>query len=97
MEPQETFQGERIGSGLLQNVWRNIHQRRTTLGNECRRELATCPVRDVERATICVKNAHSPLYNESVQFLRSNCSSERFPQSVEEIEDQRFLDLNLLM
>jgi hypothetical protein len=46
---------------------------------------------------VCVKNAHSPLYNESMQFLRSNCTSERFAQPVEEIEDERFLDLNLLM
>jgi hypothetical protein len=32
-----------------------------------------------------------------MQFLRSNCSAERFAQPVEEIENERLLDLNLLM
>ena len=58
---------------------------------------ATCPVRDVERTAVCVENAHGPLHNESMQFLRSNCSPERFAQAVEEIEDECLLDLNLLM
>ena len=57
------------------------------------------PVRsvDVERAAVCVENAHGPFHNESMQFLRSNCSPERFAQAVEEIEDECLLDLNLLM
>src|SRR5262245_40337349 len=66
MEPQETFQSNRIGSGLLQNVWRNIHQRRTAFRNECWRELVTCPIRHIKRAPVCIKNAHRPLYNESM-------------------------------
>src|SRR5262245_60338633 len=78
-------------------MWRNIDQRRTAFGDEDGSELATCPIRDVERASVCVKNAHGPLHNESMQFVRANCPPERFSQPVEEIEDQRFLDLNLFM
>ncbi len=97
MEPQKSLKGDRIGSRLLQNILRNIHQRRTALRDECGHELATCPIGYVERAAVCVQNAHGPLHNESMQFLGSNCSPERFAQPVEEIEDERLLDLNLLM
>src|SRR5205814_6346543 len=97
MEPQEAVKGERIGSGLLYHLFGNIYERRTALRDECGRQLATCPISDVECAAVCVKNVHGALHNESMQFLRSNCSAERFAQPVEEIENERLLDLNLLM
>jgi hypothetical protein len=49
------------------------------------------------RAAVCVENADGALHNESMQFLRSNCSAERLAQAVEKIEDERLFDLNLLM
>src|SRR5262245_20878700 len=97
MEPQEALKGDGIGSGLLQNILRKIYQRRTAFRDECGRELATCPIGHVERAAVGVKNAHGPFHNESMQFLGSNGSPERFAQPVEEIEDERLLDLNFLM
>src|SRR5205814_9468793 len=79
------------------NILGNIYERRTALRDECGRELATCPISDVECAAVCVKNVHGALHNESMQLVRSNCSAERFAQPVEEIENEGHFDLNLLM
>jgi hypothetical protein len=76
---------------------RDIYQRRTAFRDESGHELSTCPIRNVKRAAVCVENADGALHNESMQFLRSNCSAERLAQAVEKIEDERLFDLNLLM
>jgi len=76
---------------------RDIYQRRAAFRNKSGHELSTCPVRNVKRAALCVENADGALNNEPMQFLRSNCPAERFPQPVEEIKNKRLLDLNFLM
>jgi hypothetical protein len=76
---------------------RNIYQWRTAFRDERGRKLTACPICDVESASVCVKNAHRPFHDESMQFVRANCSPERFAQAVEEIENQCLFDLNFFM
>jgi hypothetical protein len=44
-----------------------------------------------------VENAGSAFDDEPVEFLRSNCLAEGFAKAVQEIENERLLDLDLLM
>src|SRR5258708_30161886 len=44
-----------------------------------------------------VQNPRSALDNEPVQFLRSNGFPEGFAEAMQEIENERFLDLDLLV
>ena len=57
------------------------------------------PVRSahIKRAAVCVQNTRGALDDEPMQFLGSNRFPKRFAQTVQEIEDERFLDLNFLM
>src|SRR6266480_4327202 len=66
VKPQESLKGDRIGSRLLQNILRNIYQRRTAFRDECGHDLATRAIGDVKRAAVCVQNPHSPFDNESM-------------------------------
>ena len=97
MQPEKALQRSRSGGRLLQDVRRNIDQRRAAFGDESRSEFATRAVSHIKRPTVRVQNARGPLNNEPVQFLRSNGLPERFAETVQEIENERFLDLDLLV
>ena len=97
VEPQESLQRDGIGSRLLQEYLRNIDQRRTTLRDEGGRELPAGAIGHIKCAAVCIENARSALDDEPMQFLRSNRFPEGFAQTVQEIEDERFLDLDFLM
>ena len=97
MQPQITLKGDGRSGCLLQDIWRNIHQRRATLGDKGRGKLAARAIGHIKRATMCVENARCPLDDEPMQFLRSNGSAEGFAEPVQKIKNQSFFDLNFLM
>jgi hypothetical protein len=81
----------------LQNIRRDIDQRRTALGDEHWRELPARAIGYIKCGAVRVENARSAFDNKPVEFLRSNGLSECFAKTVQEIEDERLLDLDLLM
>ena len=46
---------------------------------------------------MCIEDAGRALNNQAMQIIGADRFGERFPQTVQEIEDQSFLDLNLLL
>src|SRR6266704_3288101 len=96
-QPQESLQSDGIRSRLLQDVRRNIDQRRTILRDEGGRELTAGAIGHIQCAAMCIQDAHRPLHDQSMQFLRPNRFPERLPQTMQEIEDQGFFDLDFLM
>ena len=97
VQPQEALQRSGSGGRLLQDVRRNVDQRRAALGDKSRPKFATRAISHIKCPTVRVQNARGALNNEPVQFLRSNGFSEGFAQTMQEIENQRFLDLDLLV
>ena len=76
---------------------RNIDQRRTTLGDKSRHKFRAGAVRHIKCAAVRVENARSSLHNEPMQFLGSNGLPKSFTETVQKIENERFLDLDLLV
>src|SRR4029453_8549237 len=97
MQSQIALQGYRRSSCLLQDIWRNIHQRWAALGDKGWSKLTARTIRHVKRAAVCVQNARCPFDDEPVQFLRPNGFAEGFAKPVQEIKNQGFFDLNFLM
>src|SRR5262249_53543867 len=97
VQPQESLECDRVGCRLLQNIRRNIHQRRTTFRDECGRKLVASAISHIKRAAVCIENTHGSFNNEAMQFLRSNRLAKGLAQTMQEIKDEGFLDLNFLM
>jgi hypothetical protein len=81
----------------LQDIRRNIDERRTAFGDKSRRELPARAISDIKRAALRIENTRSAFDNEPMKFLGSNRLSEGFAKTVQEIEDEGLLYLNLLM
>src|SRR5581483_11061180 len=92
-----TFEGNRIGRGLLQNVRGNIHQRRATFGDESGGEFCSGAVGQIERATVGIKNSSCAFHDQSMQIGRANCFAKGLAQAVKKIENKSFLDLDLFL
>ena len=86
-----------VDRGLLQNVRGNIDQRRTTLGNKGRRKLCPGAIGQVKRAAVSIENAGRAFDDEAMQIVRPDRLAKRFAEAVQEIEDERFLDLDFLV
>ena len=97
MQPQKTFQSYRIRSCLLQDVLRNLNKRRTAFGDKGRREPFAGAITQIKGAPLRIHNARGAVDDKPMQFLRSNRFPESLAQTVQEIEDERFLDLDFLM
>src|ERR1700737_5509120 len=76
---------------------RNIHQRRTTFRNEGGHKLCPGSISQIKRATLCVEHARRSFDNQSMQICRPDCFTESLAKSVQEIENQRLLDLNFFL
>src|ERR1700746_1682041 len=76
---------------------RNIDHRRTTFRDKSRRELRAGAIGQIKCSAVCVQNACSTFDNEPMKFLRPNGLPESFAETVQKIENERFLDLDLLM
>ena len=96
VKAQITFQRDGRRRSLLQNVRRNIDKRRTTLGDECRRQFRARAIGHVKRAAMRVQNARRAFYDQAMQVMGPDRFAERFTEPVQEIEDECFLDLNFL-
>jgi hypothetical protein len=82
---------------LLQDIWGNVHQRRTALGDKRWSKFPACSIGHVKRAAVRVQNTRSAFDDEPVQLLRPNGFLESLAEAVQKIEDKRFLDLNFFM
>src|SRR5690348_11166934 len=76
---------------------RNIDQRRTTLRDKSRRELRAGAIGHIKCSAGCVQYACSTFDNEPMKFLRSNGLLKSFAETVQKIENERFLNLDLLV
>ena len=97
VQPEKALKSGGIGGRLLQHIRRNVHQRRTPLRDKSRRKFRARAIGHIKRSAVRVENARSALDNEPMEFLRSNGFPERFAEAVQEIENERFFDLDLLM
>jgi hypothetical protein len=97
VRPQITFESDWGSGGLLQNVRRHFDERRASLGNECRDQFGAGTISQIKRATMGIENTARSFDNQTMEIARPNRFAERFSQAVQEIEDQRFLDLDLLL
>ena len=97
VNPKKIFQRDRCPRRLLQNMRRNVHQRRTTLRNESRHKFGPGSISQIKRATLCVEDAGRSFDNQSVQIRRPDCFAESLAQPVQEIENQGLLDLNFFL
>ena len=91
--------GERIrrSRGLLQDLWGNFHQGRTTLRNIGRRQASSGAVGHVKRAAVRIENATRALDDQAVQISGPDCLGEGLAEAVQKIEDERFFDLHFLL
>ncbi len=97
MEPQITFQGRGSGRGFLKHVRRHLDEGRTTFRDIGGRQLSSRAFHHVERASVRVENPRRPFHDQAVQIRRADRFGERLAQSMQEIEDQRLLDLDLFV
>ena len=70
MHPQKSFQGGGGSRGLMQNVTRHRHQRRTTLGKKQRHEFVPASIGEIERAAMSVENSGGPFHDQPMQIMR---------------------------
>src|ERR1041384_4351993 len=75
----------------------NINQRRTTFGDKSRRKFRASATSHIKRSAVRVQNARSALDNKPVQFLGPDGLPKGFAEAMQKIENQRFLDLDLLV
>ena len=94
MKPQITLQCNGRSSSLLENISRNFHKRRAAFGNERRDQLRASAIDHVKRAAVGVEDTRRSFDNQSMQVIGPDRFAEGFPQPVQEIEDERFLDLD---
>ena len=97
MHAQKTFQSSRRRRGLMQDMARHQHQRRTTLGKKCRHQFVAAAIGQIKRAAMGIENPRRSLDNQPVQIVRPDRFTEGFPQPVQEIEDEGFFDLDLFL
>ena len=97
VDPKKILQRDRCPGRLLQNMRRNIHQRRTTFRDEGRHKLCPGSIGQIKRATMGVEDAGRSFDNQSMQIRRPDCFAESFAKSMQEIENQGLLDLNLFL
>src|SRR6516164_95545 len=97
VQPKKTFQRNRRGCSLQQNVWWHIDQWRTTFGNKRRCEFCPGAINQIKRTALRVENSRRTLHNQAMQIGRANRFTERFAEAVEKIENERFFDLNFFL
>ena len=95
MKTKITFERDRRGSGLLQNMRRNIDQRRAPFGNERRRQFRAGAIGHVKRAALRIQDARGAFDNQTMQIVRAYRFGECFAEPVQKIEDESLLDLDL--
>ena len=87
----------RISRRLLQHVRWDLNERRTAFRNISRGQFPPGALHHVKRATLRVENPGCAFHNETVQVRRADGFAKRFAKSVEEIEDERFFDLDFFV
>ena len=97
MKPQVTLQRHRCGRGLTQNFRRNIDKRRATFGDKCRGKLQASAIRQVKRAAVSIENARGAFDDKPMQIVRPDRFGKRFTEPMQEIENERFFDLDFLI
>ena len=97
MKPQVTLQRHRCGRGLTQNFRRNIDKRRATFGDKCRGKLQAGAIRQVKRAAVSIENARGAFDDKPMQIVRPDRFGKRFTEPMQEIENERFFDLDFLI
>ena len=80
MHPQKSFQGSGRSRGLMQNVTRHRHQRRTTLGKKYRHQFVPASIGEIERAAMSVENSGGPFHDQPMQIMRLDRFPKRFTQ-----------------
>src|SRR5438874_6809229 len=72
----------------------NVHQRRTTFGDEGWRKFFSGSVGQIKCAALGIEDARRSFNNQAMQIRWSNCLAKSLAQSVKEIEDERLFYLN---
>jgi len=81
----------------LQNMRWNVHQRRTTFGDEGWRKFCSASVGQIKCAALGIEDARRSFNNQAMQIRWSNCLAKSLAQSVKEIEDERLFYLNFFL
>jgi hypothetical protein len=97
MRTEISLERQRCDGGLLQNAIGHIDKRRATLGKKSRHQFGAGAIDQVKRAAVGVENADATLDNQTVEIVRANDIVEGLAESVQEIEDEIFFDLNFFV
>src|SRR5207248_4927622 len=65
--------------------------------NKCRRELRPTSIGQIKRSPLSIENTRCSFDNQAVQIGRPDRFAESFTKAVQEIEDQRLLDLDFFL
>ena len=82
---------------LLENFGRHFGQREASFRNVSRQEFGPAPLNQVKRAAARVENAGRAFHDQAVEISGANRFRKSRAQTVQEIEDEGFLDLDLLL
>ena len=80
--------------GLLQDAVGHFDERRAAFGNERRLQPRPGAIDQIKRAAVRIENAGRAFDDQTMQIIGPDRFAESFPEAVQEIEDERFLDLN---
>lgn len=94
MGAKKTIERGRVRRGLLQNALGDIDERRTTAGKKRRHQPHPAAINEIERTAVGIENADRTFDDQPMQIVWPNDIAKGFPEPMEKIENQIFLDLN---